>query len=96
MIQIYYAEEDLSLPALDIQMAELMARRLKLCHRPEKDPLSFTRSMKKKDAIVQKVFQKMGTREGVKMKDVFNRLIPEIADIINVQSCPPFFGFSGS
>ena len=45
---------------------------------------------KKKEAIVQKIFQKTRLREGVKMKEVFDRVIPELADIINVQSCALF------
>ena len=52
--------------------------------------LSLYRVNEKKEAIVQKIFQKLGSREGVKMKEVFNRVIPEIADIINVQSCTLF------
>jgi signal transduction histidine kinase len=44
----------------------------------------------KKEAIVRKIFLKQGTREGVKMKEVFNRVIPELADIISLQSCALF------
>ncbi len=94
VIQIYYAEEDRSFPPLDIQMAELMARRLSFVI-ARKKILSLYKVNEKKETIVQKVFQKMGSREGVKMKDVFNRVIPEIADIINVQSCA-LFSVSGN
>jgi signal transduction histidine kinase len=94
VIQIYYAEEDRSFPALDIQMAELMARRLSFVI-ARKKILSLYKINEKKEAIVQRVFQKMGSREGVKMKDVFNRVIPEITDIINVQSCA-LFSVSGN
>ena len=94
VIQVYYAEEDRSFPPLDIQMAELMARRLSFII-ARKKILSLYKVNEKKETIVQKVFQKMGSREGVKMKDVFNRVIPEIADIINVQSCA-LFSVSGN
>jgi signal transduction histidine kinase len=94
VIQIYYAQEDRSFPPLDIQMAELMARRLSFVI-ARKKILSLYKVNEKKEAIVQKVFQKMGSREGVKMKDVFNRVVPEIADIINVQSCA-LFSVSGN
>lgn len=94
VIQVYYAEEDRTFPSLDIQMAELMARRLSFVI-ARKKILSLYKINEKKDAIVQKIFQKIGSREGVKMKDVFNRLIPEIADIINVQSCA-LFSVSGN
>ncbi len=94
VIQIYYAEEDRSFPPLDIQMAELMARRLSFVI-ARKKILSLYKVNEKKETIVQKVFQKMGSRGGVKMKEVFNRVIPEIADIINVQSCA-LFSVSGN
>jgi signal transduction histidine kinase len=89
VIQIYYSEEDRSFPPLDIMMAELMARRLSFIM-GRKKILSLYRINEKKEAIVQKIFQKLGTRGGVKMKDVFTRVIPEIADIVNVQSCALF------
>ncbi len=89
VIQIYYAEEDHRFPPLDVRMAELMARRLSFVI-ARKKILSLYKINEKKEAIVQKVFQKTGSREGIKMKDVFNRVIPEIADIINVQSCALF------
>ncbi len=89
VIQIYYAEEGRSFPPLDIQMAELMARRLSFVI-ARKKILSLYKVNEKKETIVQRVFQKMGSRGGVKMKEVFNRVIPEIADIINVQSCALF------
>jgi signal transduction histidine kinase len=89
VIQIYYGEEDRSFPPLDIMMAELMARRLSFIM-GRKKILSLYRINEKKEAIVQKIFQKLGTRGGVKMKDVFTRVIPEITDIVNVQSCALF------
>ena len=89
VIQIYYQEEDRSFPPLDVQMAELLARRLTFVI-GRKKILSLYRVNEKKEAIVQKIFQKLGSRGGVKMKDVFTQVIPEIADIINVQSCALF------
>ena len=89
VIQVYYQEEDRSFPPLDVQMAELLARRLTFVI-GRKKILSLYRVNEKKEAIVQKIFQKLGSRGGVKMKDVFNQVIPEIADIINVQSCALF------
>lgn len=89
VIQIYFAEEDRSFPPLDIQMAELMARRLSFVI-ARKKILSLNKINEKKEAISRRVFQKIGARGGIKMKEVFNRVIPEIADIINVQSCALF------
>jgi signal transduction histidine kinase len=89
VIQLYYTEEDRRFPPLDIKMAELMARRLSFVM-GRKKVLSLYRINEKKETIVQKIFQKLGSRGGVKMKDVFTRVIPELADIINVQSCALF------
>jgi signal transduction histidine kinase len=89
VIQIYFAEKDRPFSQLEIQMADLMARRLSFVI-ARKKLLSMHKINEKKDAIVQKIFLKLGARGGVKMKDVFNRVIPELADIINVQSCALF------
>ena len=89
VIQIYYREMDRVFLPLEIKMAELMARRLSFVM-TRKRILSLYRINEKKEAIVQKIFLKLGSREGVKMKDVFNRIIPELADIISLQSCALF------
>jgi signal transduction histidine kinase len=89
VIQIYYPEKNREFVPLEIQCAELMARRLSYVI-ARKKILSLARVNDKKEAIVRKIFQTLGSREGVKMKDVFNRVIPELADIINLQSCALF------
>ena len=89
VIQLYYRENDRTFLPLEIKMAELMARRLSFVM-ARKRILSLYRINEKKEAIVQKIFLKLGSREGVKMKDVFNRVIPELADIISLQSCALF------
>ncbi|MEW6665603.1 MAG: GAF domain-containing sensor histidine kinase [Thermodesulfobacteriota bacterium] len=89
VIQIYYPQVDRPFSPLETQSAELMARRLSFIV-ARKKILSLYKVNEKKEAIVRKIFLKLGTREGVKMRDVFNRVIPELADIINVQSCALF------
>jgi signal transduction histidine kinase len=89
VIQLYYREKDRVFLPLEVKMAELMARRLSFVM-ARKRILSLYRINEKKEAIVQKIFLKLGTREGVKMKDVFNRVVPELADIISLQSCALF------
>jgi signal transduction histidine kinase len=89
VIQIYYPEKDRTFTLLEILMAELMSRRLSfvIAH---KKILSMYRTREKKDVIVRRIFQKLGAQEGVKMMDVFNRVIPELVDIISLQSCALF------
>jgi len=89
VIQIYFSDQDRVFTPLEVKMAELMARRLSFVV-ARKKILSMYRINEKKEAIVQKIFLKLGAREGVKMKEVFNRVVPELADIISLQSCALF------
>jgi len=89
VIQIYFPERDRVFDPLDIQMAEVLARRLSFVI-ARKKILAMNRVNEKKEAIVRNIFLKLGTGHGVKMKEVFNRVVPELADIINVQSCALF------
>ena len=34
---------------------------------------------------LEQIFQKLGRREGIKMKEVFNLVIPELLDIMRIQ-----------
>ena len=43
-----------------------------------------------KDKIFEQIFLKLGRREGVKMKELFNLVIPEVADIMRIQRCALF------
>jgi signal transduction histidine kinase len=89
VIQIYYPQKDRTFTALEVQVAELMAKRLSFVI-ARKKILGMYRLNEKKEAIVRNIFLKLGSREGVKMKEVFNRVIPELADITNVESCALF------
>ena len=89
VIQVYYPEKDRTFTTLEIQLAELMARRLSFVI-ARKKILAMYRLNEKKEAIVRNIFLELGSREGVKMKEVFDRVIPELVDIINVQSCTLF------
>lgn len=89
VIQIYYPDEDRAFSPLEIHMAEIMSRRLSYVV-ARKKILTMQRANEKKETIVRKVFRKLGTMEGIKMKDVFNRVITELVDIINIQSCALF------
>ena len=89
VIQIYYQENNRQFSPLEIEMAEIMSRRLSFVM-ARKKILAMHRANEKKEAIVRQIFLKLGSWEGVKMKDIFNRLIPELADMINLQSCALF------
>jgi signal transduction histidine kinase len=89
VIQIYYEQRHRSFSPLEIEVAEVMARRLSFVF-ARKKILALYRLNEKKEAIVRKIFLRLGSREGIKMKDVFNRVIPELVDIISIQSCALF------
>ena len=89
VIQIYYREKFRTFSTLEIQVANLMAKRLSFVI-ARKKILSMHRMDETKDSIVQHIFKTIGRRGGVKMKEVFNRIIPELADMVNVQSCALF------
>lgn len=88
-IQIYYRENDRSFDPLEVANAELMARRLSYVL-ARKRILDLQKLNSQKEKIVEKIFVKLSHREGIKMKDVFSTMIPELVNIIQVQSCTLF------
>lgn len=88
-IQIYYRENDRSFDPLEVANAELLARRLSYVL-ARKRILDLQKLNAQKEKIVEKIFVKLSHREGIKMKDVFSTMIPELVNIIQVQSCTLF------
>jgi signal transduction histidine kinase len=43
-----------------------------------------------KDKIVEQIFLKLGKREGIKMREVFNLVVPELVGIMRIQRCSLF------
>jgi signal transduction histidine kinase len=88
-IQIYYREDNRTFEKFEIIHAELLARRI-----------SFVLAKKKifdleelniwKETIVNKIFVKLSRRETIKLKDLFELLIPELQRLINIKSCSLF------
>ncbi|OQX66291.1 MAG: hypothetical protein B5M55_00240 [Desulfococcus sp. 4484_242] len=89
VIQIYYAEKDREFRPLEIETANTMAKRLSFVI-ARKKILSMHRMAEKKEAIVRHIFQKVGSRGGVKLAEVFNEVLPELTDIVDLQSCTLF------
>jgi len=85
VIQIYYEEKGRDFRPLEIQMANLMAKRLSFVI-ARKKIISLHRSQEKKEAIVRHIFRKLGTRGGVKIKEVFDHVVPDLAEMVNLQS----------
>lgn len=88
-IQIYYRENDREFDPLEVANAELMARRISYVL-AKKRIIDLQKLNLQKGKIVEKIFVKLSHREGIKMKDVFSMMIPELVNIIQVQSCTLF------
>ena len=89
VLQIYYEEREKDFTPLEAKIAELFSRRVShvIARRRIMDLQKMNAT---KDKIVEKVFMKLGKREGIKMKDVFNLIIPELIDIMRIQRCSLF------
>ncbi len=89
VIQIYYAEKKHDISTLELQVAELFAKRLSIVL-TRKRILALSRINEKKEAIIQKIYRTIGNKKGVKTKEIFDRIIPELAGFMNLQSCALF------
>lgn len=89
VLQIYYKEKVKVFSPIEAKIAEMLARRVShviaLKRITDLQKLNIT-----KDRIVEHIFFKLGRKEGIKMKDVFNLVIPELADIMKIQRCSLF------
>ena len=88
-LQIYYREEDRKFSPLEIQIAEVLSRRVSYVI-ARRRILDLQKINAVKDRIVEQIFLKLGRKEGIKMKDVFNLVIPGLADIMPIQRCSLF------
>ncbi len=88
-VQIYYKEIDKEFDPLEVANAELMARRVSYVL-AKKRILDLQKLNAQKEKIVEKIFVKLSHREGIKMRDVFKMMIPELIEIIQDQSCTLF------
>jgi len=89
VIQIYFAEKDREFRPLEVQTANTMAKRLSFVI-ARKKILSMHRMAEKREAIVHHIFRKVGSRGGIKLAEVFNQVVPELVDIVDLQSCTLF------
>jgi signal transduction histidine kinase len=89
ILQVYYAEQDRMFTPLEIEIAEVLSSRVSyvIARKRIKELQKFHTI---KDKIVEHLFMKLARREGVKMKDLFNGIIPELTDIMKIQRCSLF------
>lgn len=89
VIQIYFEEPDRDFEKVEIRLAEMMANRVTFAV-ARKKVLDLYRMNEKKEMIVETIFNRLGRREGIKMKEVFSKVIPGLIDMMYIQSCALF------
>jgi signal transduction histidine kinase len=87
--QVYYEEEDKIFTPLEARITEMFARRVSYVI-AQKRILDLQKLNVTKDKIVEQIFLKLGKKEGIKMKEVFNLVVPELVDIMKIQRCSLF------
>lgn len=89
VLQIYFKEKNKVFTPLEVRIAEMLSRRVSyvIARRRIMDLhlLNVT-----KNKIVERIFQRLGRREGVKIKEVFNLIIPELIPIMRIERCSLF------
>jgi len=89
VLQIFYREEDKVFSPVEIQVAQMFSRRVGYVI-ARKRILSLQKINLTRDRILEEIYLRLARREGIKMKDVFNSVIPELADIMKIQRCTLF------
>jgi signal transduction histidine kinase len=89
VLQIYFRDEDKVFTPLEAKIAETFSRRVSYVI-ARKRILTLQEMNTTKDKIGEQIFLKLGRREGIKMKEVFNLVIPELVDIMRIQRCSLF------
>ena len=87
--QIYYKEMDKIFTPLEAKIAEMLSRRVSYVV-ARKRIMDLQKLNVTKNKIVEQIFLKLGKREGIKMREVFNLVIPELVDIMRIQRCSLF------
>jgi signal transduction histidine kinase len=87
--QIYFQEKNRTFTPLEARIAEMLSRRVSYVV-ARKRIMGLQLLNVTKDKIVEKIFLKLGKREGIKMKDFFNMVIPELVEIMRIQRCALF------
>jgi signal transduction histidine kinase len=87
--QIYYRDIDKIFTPLEAKIAEMLSRRVSYVI-ARKRIMDLQKLNVTKDKIVEQIFLKLGRREGIKMREVFNLVIPELVDIMRIQRCSLF------
>jgi two-component sensor histidine kinase len=89
VLQVFYKKEDRVFTPSEVQMAEVLSRRVGYVI-ARKRILSLQKINVTRDKILEDIYLRLARREGIKMKDVFNSVIPALADFMKIQRCTLF------
>ncbi len=89
VLQVFYKKEDKAFAPFEVQMAEVLSRRVGYVI-ARKRILSLQKINVARDKILEDIYLRLARREGIKMKDVFNSVIPALADFMKIQRCTLF------
>jgi DNA-binding transcriptional MerR regulator len=74
---------------LEVETAEMFSRRVGYVIALKK--INYLHKLNvTKDKILEHIYQKLARGEGIKMKDLFNSVVPELVDIMKIQRCALF------
>ncbi|MEJ2689152.1 MAG: GAF domain-containing protein, partial [Deltaproteobacteria bacterium] len=88
-LQIYYKEDNRQFNKLEIIRAEMLARRVSYVL-AKKKIIDLYVLNQRKEKIADKVFLKLSHHESIKLKDIFNMLIQELGELLQLQGCSLF------
>ena len=77
VLQIYYKKEDKVFTPLEVEIAEMFSKRVGYVVALKK--INYLHKLNvTKDKILEHIYQKLARGEGIKMKDLFDSVIPEL------------------
>lgn len=85
-LQIYYREAERKFSKVEVLLAEMFARRVSHVL-ARKKILDLKRLSDAKERITDTIFIKLSHREGIKLKDFFNLVMPQVFDYLHFISC---------
>lgn len=88
-LQIYYREKGRHFSQQEILRAEMLARRIDFVL-ARKKILDLKALNDYKERISDQIFQKISHRQGIKLKDFFILMVPELEKFFQMQSCSLF------
>jgi hypothetical protein len=89
VLQVFFKEQEKAFSLLEIEAARLFSRQVSYVL-ARKRITDLQKSSSIKDRIVEHVFRRLTQGEGIFMRDLFNSVIPELSEIMNIQRCALF------